>query len=168
MRRLNDIYALAANLIWVKGSLGAEFTSEGLDGWLHEENFSIDTNIRLQDWKSQIRISFSSPSGVFERKPFVFNETFRCPREQYHLAICLPASILTRYKRSWSNKIEITFLLFYLMKKLLLHTMIIEGLLGGETIDKVRNSPDCNGAKWIQHTRDLSFNWFELFSNTLT
>ena len=26
-----------------------EFTSEGLDGWLHEENFSIDTKIRLQD-----------------------------------------------------------------------------------------------------------------------
>ena len=41
----------------------------------------------------------SSPFRILEIKPFVFNETFPCPREQYHLAICLLALILTQYKK---------------------------------------------------------------------
>ena len=40
----------------------------------------------------------SSPFRVFGIKPFVFNETSPCPREQYHLAICLAVLILTQYK----------------------------------------------------------------------
>ena len=95
-------------MIWVKCSPGGKFTSPPLPPMprLHKENslLLILPTTQLQELQEKnifaniLFSSFSSPFRVLEIKPFVFNETFPCPREQYHLAICLPALILTQYK----------------------------------------------------------------------
>ena len=98
-------------MIWVKGSLGGRFTSPPSLPRLHKENSLLliptcqPPNIakklfstRLQKFNADFSFC-SSPFRVLEIKPFVFNETFPCPREQYHLAICLLALILTQYKK---------------------------------------------------------------------
>ena len=108
MRKLNNIYSVGRLLIWFgsKALLGVSLPhhhhrcrgciKKTLCYWYYQPPSS--KNCRRKNLTNILFSSFSSPFRVLEIKPFVFNETFPCPREQYHLAICLPALILTQYK----------------------------------------------------------------------